>query len=204
MRRRSSISTPAPSAATASAAKGTATQKPTRGASQTAAYMPSMYSEPWAKLTMRLTPKMSDSPAARRKSELAPASPFRNCRRTAAPLNPGGSRKAGLKSARLLLPQRADFLVGGLVARAVGVAPIHHHALAVLLRKLPHVGAHRRLVVDRAPHDRAEGRLHLQAFERGDELLGVGAARLLHRFGDGVHRGIADDRALARIVVPAL
>src|SRR5262245_58635082 len=101
---------------------------------------------------MRLTPKMSDSPAARRKSELAPASPLRNCRRTAAPLTPD----------ELLLSQRADFLVGGLEAGAVGVAPVHHHALVALLRELSDVGAHRRLVVDRAPRDRSERRLHLQ------------------------------------------
>ena len=66
------------------AASGTLSQKPTRPESQTARYMPSMYSEPCAKLTMRLTPKISDSPAATRNSELAPASPFRNCSRTAA------------------------------------------------------------------------------------------------------------------------
>ena len=36
-----------------SAASGTLAQKPTFGDSHTARYMPSMYSEPWAKLTMR-------------------------------------------------------------------------------------------------------------------------------------------------------
>ena len=40
--------------------------------------MPSMYSEPWAKLTMRVTPKMSDRPTATRNSDEAPASPLRN------------------------------------------------------------------------------------------------------------------------------
>src|SRR5258706_875775 len=102
---------------------------------------------------MRVTPKMSDRPAARRNSELALASPFKNCRRTAAPLTPGCS----------ILPQCADFLVGRLVARAVGVAPVDHHALVVLLRELSDVGAHRRLVVERPPDDRAKRRLLLQA-----------------------------------------
>src|SRR5688500_7201438 len=117
------ISTSAPSAATQSAASGTLSQNPIRSESHTARYMPSMYSEPWARLTMRLTPKMSDSPAATRNSELAPASPFRNCSRTAASLNPAVS----------LLPQRADFLLGGLDLRAVNVAPVDHRAAASFL-----------------------------------------------------------------------
>jgi hypothetical protein len=37
-----------------------------------------MYSEPWAKLTMRVTPKMIDSPAATRNSDDAEARPLRN------------------------------------------------------------------------------------------------------------------------------
>jgi hypothetical protein len=39
-------------------------------------YTPSMKNEPWAKLTMRVTPKISDSPAATRNSDDAPASPL--------------------------------------------------------------------------------------------------------------------------------
>jgi hypothetical protein len=73
---------------TAIAASGTLSQKPMWPESQTARYMPSMYSEPCAKLTIRLTPKMSERPAATRKRELAPARPFRNCSRTAEPLTP--------------------------------------------------------------------------------------------------------------------
>src|SRR5687768_8781196 len=150
-----------PRSATPSAASGTAAQKPTKGESHTATYMPSMNSEPWAKLTMRVTPKMSDSPAARRNSELAPASPFRNCSRTAEPLT-------GLL---LLRAQLADFLVSGLELRPVGVAPVDHHAPAVFLRKLADIGAHGRLVVDAAPHDRPERRLHLEPLQRLDELF---------------------------------
>src|SRR5688572_4231477 len=109
---------PAPQAATKATAMGTLAQKPNLADSHTAAYMPSMYSEPCAKLTMRLTPKISDSPAATRKSELAPASPLRNCRKTAEPLTP----------AALFLPQfAANFLIRGLVLGAVGVAPVDHH-----------------------------------------------------------------------------
>jgi hypothetical protein len=35
---------------------------------------------------MRVTPKMSESPAARRNSDEAPARPFRNCARIDEPL----------------------------------------------------------------------------------------------------------------------
>src|SRR5687768_850850 len=188
------ISTSAPSAATQSAASGTLSQNPTRSESQTARYMPSMNSEPCAKLTMRLTPKISDSPAATRNSELAPASPFRNCSRTAASLNPAVS----------LLPQRADLLLGGLDPGAVDVAPVDHRALAVFLRELADVRAHRRLVVERAPYDRAKRGLHLQALQSLDQLLGVRRLRLAHGIRDRVDRGIADDRALPRVILPAL
>jgi len=37
-----------------------------------------MKKEPWAKFTMRVTPKMIDSPLATRKSEDAVVSPVRN------------------------------------------------------------------------------------------------------------------------------
>jgi hypothetical protein len=40
--------------------------------------MPTMKNEPWAKLTMRVTPKINDKPAATRKSEDAPANPLSN------------------------------------------------------------------------------------------------------------------------------
>src|SRR5829696_7536813 len=137
--------------------------------------MPSMKSEPCAKLTMRLTPKISDNPAATRKSELAPARPFSSCSRTAAPL----------KRARSVFPQCAHFLIGRLEARTVRVAPIDHHAAAVAPRELADVSAHRRLVVDRAPVHQAEGRLHVEAVQRLDHLLRLGRACLADRGGDG-------------------
>jgi hypothetical protein len=146
-----------------------------------------MYSEPWAKLTMRLTPKMSDSPAATRKSELAPASPFRNCRRTAEPL----------------LTQCSYFPIGRLDLRAVRVAPVDHLAFTALPCQLADIRTHRRLVVERAPLDRAEGRLHLQSLESFDDLLRFYALRFPESLGHGVYGGVADHRALARIVLPA-
>ena len=44
--------------------------------------MPSMYSEPCAKFTIRVTPKISDRPTAMRNSVDALASPFRNWMKT--------------------------------------------------------------------------------------------------------------------------
>src|SRR5690242_3806090 len=107
---------------------------------------------------------MSERPAATRNSELAAASPFRNWSRTAVPVT---------AAVLVFFSQEADFLVGRLELRAGGVVPVHHHALAAFLRELADVGAHRRLVVDRPPCDRPEGRRHLEAFQRLDELLGV-------------------------------
>src|SRR3990170_3752096 len=194
MRLSRSISASSPTKPTAAAASGTLSQNPTRPESHTARYMPSMYSEPCAKLTMRLTPKISDSPAATRNSELAPASPFRNCSRTAASLNPAVS----------LLPQCADFLLGGLDFRPVNVAPVDHRAAAAFPGELADVGAHGRLVIERAPDDWAERRLHLQALQSFDQLLRVGGPGFADRIGHRIDRGVADHRALARVVLPAL
>src|SRR6218665_3110603 len=40
--------------------------------------MPTMKKDPWAKLTMRVTPKINERPAATRNSEDAPANPLSN------------------------------------------------------------------------------------------------------------------------------
>src|SRR6185503_2999412 len=187
-------STSNPQAPTAAAASGTLSQNPTLADSQTERYMPSMYSEPCAKLTMPLTPKISDSPDATRNSELAAASPLRNCRRTAAALKPAAS----------LLPACADVLVGGLYVGAVGVAPVHHRALAAFLRELADVCTHRRLVIERAPDDGTKRSLHFQALQRFHQLFGVGGLRLADRVRHRVHGGIADHRSLPRVILPAL
>src|SRR5258706_5285395 len=121
---------------------------------------------------MRLTPEMSDRPAATRNSELGLASPFRNCSRIAEPLT---------RCAALLFAQRADLWLRRLECCAVGVAPVHHHAVAVLLRELADVRAHGRLMIERAPDNGPERRRHLEALEGLDELFGVGRAGLLHR-----------------------
>src|SRR5262252_507749 len=101
-----------------------------------------MYSAPCAKFTMRVTPKMSDNPAATRNSVEALASPLRNW-----------------MSSEDMLLRRSELphlCVGRQELHAVGVAPRGHHAFAVLLRGAADVGAHGRLVVQRAVGYRTE------------------------------------------------
>src|SRR5262245_61255748 len=111
-----------------------------------------MVSEPCAKFTMRVTPKMSDSPAATRNSVEALASPFRNWM-TIEDMLLRGSELPHLGISRQ-------------VVGAVGVLPRGHHALAILEPRAADPRAHGRLVVELAVDDIAEGRAHLQAFHR--------------------------------------
>src|SRR5581483_2443835 len=150
-----------------------------------------MYSEPCAKLTTRVTPKISDSPEAIRNSVDALASPFRNCATKLATVLFGGTQLSHFGVARLHL-------------RAVDVPEGGHDALAVLHGEASDVGAHRRLVVDRAIRDAAERRVDLQLLHRLDQLLRVGAARLRDRRRRALHRRVADDRAEPRVVVVLL
>ncbi len=59
-------------------------------------YAPSMYSEPCAKLTTRVTPKISVSPAATRNSADEPARPFSSCAKKEASDTLGGRTRDGL------------------------------------------------------------------------------------------------------------
>src|SRR5581483_8414892 len=143
-------------------------------------------------LTMRLTPKMSDRPADRKKSDEAFARPFRawSARTSSGSLLP-----------RAQLPY---FRIRGQHGRAVDVLDLDHRALALLDRRLADPRAHGALVIARAVSDRARGRVDLEIRERGDQLLGVGAARLLDAGGERLQRDIADQLSEARIVVVAL
>src|SRR5690348_17373285 len=87
-----------------------------------------MYSEPCAKLTTRVTPKISDSPEAIRNSVEALASPFRNCATKLATVLFGGAQLSHFGVARLHL-------------RAVDVPEGGHDALAVLHGEASDVGA---------------------------------------------------------------
>src|SRR5581483_6713596 len=151
-----------------------------------------MYSEPCAMLTMRLTPKMSDSPADRKKSDEAFARPFRawSARTSRGSLLP-----------RAQLPY---FVIRGQDRGDVDVLDVHHRALALLYRGLADPRAHGALVIARAISDRAGRRVDLQVGEGAHQLLGIGAARLLDAGGDRLQRDVADQRAEPRVVVVAL
>src|SRR5215467_7961180 len=150
-----------------------------------------MYSEPCAKLTMRVTPKMSDNPAATRNSEDALARPLTNWMR----------RAERVRAPLLGRPVRPHPVVGRQIVRAARVLPVDHDALAVLHGDPPDVRAHRRLVIERAEGDLAERRVDDEPLHRSDQLLGIGGARFANRRRSSHHRAVADDRALTRVVV---
>src|SRR5471032_3037550 len=109
---------------------------------------------------MRVTPKISDRPADTRNSDEAPASPFSSWMRREERVTPsvGG-------------PHLLDLVVARQGVLAVDEAPGLHVALAVLDADLADIGAHGRLMVERAIGDRAERRAELQAGHRGHQLL---------------------------------
>src|SRR5438067_4922382 len=143
-------------------------------------------------LTMRVTPKMSDRPAERKNSDEALARPFKawSARTSSGSLLP-----------RAQLPHLG---IGRLHGGAVDVLDFGHRALALLDSDLADPGAHGALVIDAAISDRPGRRVDLEVGERGDELLGVGAARLGDARSERLHGDIADEGPEARIVVEAL
>src|ERR1051325_3828219 len=144
-------------------------------------------------LTMRVTPKMSERPAARKNSDAAFARPFR-------------AWSARTSSGSLLLrgAQLPYFGIARLHGGAVDVLEVDHRALALLHRGLADPGAHRALVIDGAISDRPRRCLDLQARECPDQLFGVGATRLGDARGERLHRDVADQRSQARVVAIAL
>src|SRR5437870_4252268 len=151
-----------------------------------------MYSEPCAMLTMRVTPKISDSPADRKNSDEAFARPFKAW--------------SARTSSGSLLPraQLPHFGIAWLHRGAVDVLDVDHRALALFDRDLADPGAHGALVIDRAISHRPGRRVDPEVGERRDQLLGIGAARLGDARGDRLHGDVAHQRAEARIVVEAL
>src|SRR5262245_10174446 len=140
-----------------------------------------MYSPPCAKFTMRVTPKISDSPAATRNSVDALASPLRTW----------------IASEDMLLGG-TELLHLGVEWQEVGpvrIFPGGHHALAVLHSGAPDVGAHRRLVVQRPVYNGAEGSVHAQPLHGLHQLLAVRAPGPPDRSDGGHHGGVADHRA---------
>src|SRR5437868_1207202 len=143
-------------------------------------------------LTMRVTPKMSDRPADRKKSDEAFARPFRawSARTSSGSLLP-----------RAQLPHLG---IGGLHGGTIDVFDLGHRALTLLDGDLADPRAHRALVVDGAVGHRARGRVDLEVGEGADQLLGVCAARLGDARGERLHGDVAHERAEPRIVVVAL
>src|SRR4051812_34642013 len=107
---------------------------------------------------MRVTPKISVSPAATMKSEDAPERPVTTC----ASSEP--AERLDKAAARLWRrPELPYRVVGRQEVLAVVVAPVDHHTLAVAHRGAPDERAHRGLVIDRPEHDASERRVELQA-----------------------------------------
>src|SRR5438094_67437 len=142
--------------------------------------------------TMRVTPKMSDRPADKKKSDEAFARPFR-----------AWTNRTSSGSLLLRRPQLPHFGVGRLHLRAVDVAELLHRAAALLHRGLADPGAHGALVVDGAVHHGPGRRVDAQPGESADQLLGVGAAGLGDARGERLEGDVADERAEPRIVVEA-
>src|SRR3954464_15155789 len=98
-------------------------------------------------LTTRVTPKMSESPADRKKSDEAFARPFK-------------AWSARTSSGRLLPRAQLPYLgIGGLHRGAVDVLDVHHGAAALLYRELADPRAHGGLVIDAAIGHRAGRRI---------------------------------------------
>src|SRR3954453_199386 len=143
-------------------------------------------------LTTRLTPKISDRPADRKKSDEALARPFK-------------AWSARTSRGRLLpRAQLPHFGIGGLHRGAIDVLDVGHRPLALLDGDPAHPGAHGALVIDRAVGDRPRRRIDLQIGEGADQLLGIRGARLGDPGGERFHRYVADERAEPRIVAVAL
>src|SRR5918911_4096301 len=151
-----------------------------------------MYSEPCAMLTMRVTPKMSDRPADRKKSDEAFARPFKAWR---------ARTSSGSLLPRAQLPH---FVVGRQHRCAIDVLDVDHRALALLDRGPAHPRAHGALVIAPAISDWPSRRIDLEIRECGDQLLGVSTACLCNAGGDRLHRDVTDERTEPRIVVVAL
>src|SRR5690606_27864192 len=123
-----------------------------------------------AKLTMRLTPKMSERPTATRKSDEASAIPFRNCTkkpvmadRPVPPLQATPAPERG--SVDRCRAPLANLFGRGQHGGAVDIAHVGHDALAVNDVERTHKGPHGGLMVFRTILDAPEGGIHFQPAE---------------------------------------
>src|SRR5204862_977121 len=160
---------------------------------------------PWAKFSTRRTPKMSESPDAIRKRNMAAVRPERLCAKT----NDGsgiGTARAGRRAPGALAgvgptdrerPRAPSCRTGALVheRRRVYVHRRLHDRERVLrvpggsAVELAAVGL-MVLLADRQP---ADGRLDGEAEERVGDLVGVGAVGLLDRLDQKLHADVALD-----------
>src|SRR5271163_3266008 len=101
---------------------------------------------PWAKLTTRVTPKITVSPAAVRNRVTDPARPVRNWM----VMKVIRWWRGWLFRTSPRRPHRPYLGVRRQIGRAVGIAPRRDHPLAVLQRRLADEGAKRSLVIQGA------------------------------------------------------
>src|SRR5947208_1265507 len=156
-----------------------------------------MYSEPCAKLTMRVTPKISVSPPQR---ETAPTTTRGRSAAGSSATRASRSHQLRPKEALFGGTDLADRVVVRQIVFAVGIFPVDHHALAILDRRAPDERAHRRLVIDRAKRDPPEWNVDFEIFHRSDELLGIGRSRLGNRRCRSLDRTVTNDRSKPRII----
>src|SRR5918912_1379763 len=105
-------------------------------------------------LTMRVTPKMSDKPADRKKSDEAFARPFKAW-------SASTSSGSSVPRAQLLY-----FRIRRQDGRAIDVLDVDHRALALLDRRLADPRPHGALVIARAKSNRPGRRVDLEVCER--------------------------------------
>src|SRR5262245_57383045 len=151
----------------ASANSAASTKDPVHPNAAVARYAPTMYSEPWARLTRFMMPKTSVRPAASKNSMTPNCRPLRTCSTTRSPVNAGSA-----------LPlHRALLVVGVLVVLEDGLLDLHLDLAARALHRLQEVEVLDRRVV-RIVGELAPRRLEVGLAHRGDHALLVAEVAL--------------------------
>src|SRR6185295_11038402 len=170
---------------------------------------------PWAKFSTRSTPKISDSPDAIRKRNIAAVSPLRLCANTNA--RSGIAREFLGDWSRELRSGRGSHGRSGQTQRSPGGGPprlVHElrrvHVLDGLddrerepriLDGLPVELATVGLVIFFSDSLLPDRRVDGEAQQRLRHLVRVGAARLLDGLREELHAGVALDRPRGRVLV---
>src|SRR5690625_2477397 len=135
---------------------------------------------------MRMTPKISDKPAATRNKALALARPLSSWMR-----NPA---RVMARTASIGRTQLAHDLVWRLQFATVEIVNIHHHAAFIFYRRATDIHAHGGLVIEFAIGDGAEGRTECEPAKGFHQRCGIGAAGGTYALGQGMQGGTAHDR----------